>query len=277
MFSRASRSVTLRVVLSIVCGAMVAACGGRAMFVPPAGPGTAAPDAQAAWDEATNACRGVERVVASMRVRGRIADTRVWPLSIDSAVVLKQSIYLSAVASGRPVFLLVGTPARATLWLRTDDRSITAAPGDILQALIGVSMSADDLLGVLSGCVSREASFTSATRHGATLAIQTPDGRSFLEQRAGQWQTRAFESKSFTVEFVPPGASIPQDTWVWSTFASSPASLHLSVNERELNGTIPPEVFRVPAGAQAAAPMTLEELSSMWKNRSPQNRPWPAP
>jgi len=269
MFWRASFTV-------IVSCAFVASCGGRSIFVPPAGPGVTAPDAASAWDEATKDCRGVERVVSSMRVSGSISGTRVWPMTVDAAVALNQSIYLSAIASGRPVFLLVGTPARATLWLRTDDRSVTAAPAEILQALIGVSLSSDDLLGVLSGCMSRDATFTSAVRHGAMLAVHTPAGRTFLEQRAGQWQARAFESKGFTVEFVPPGRSMPQDAWVWSS-AATPATLHLTMNERELNGSIRPEIFRVPAGALAAAPMTLEELASMWKNRTPQNRPWPAP
>ena len=267
----------MRVSLVIVLVLAVSSCAGRSMFVPPVGPGVTVPDAAAAWDEATKDCRGLERVVSVMRVGGRIADTRVPPLNIDAAVVLNQSIYLSAVASGRPIFLLVGTPARATLWLRTDDRAVTAAPADILQALIGVSLSHDDLAGVVSGCVAREGTFTSATRHDAMLAVHTSSGRAFIEQRGGRWQTRAFEGKGFTVEFVPPGRSIPQDAWVWASGGSAKAALRLTINEREINGSIPPEVFRVPDGAQAAAPMTLEELASMWKNRSPQDRPWPAP
>jgi len=267
----------MRVMLAIVVSLSVISCAGRSMFVPPAGPGAAATDAAAAWDDATKECRAMERVVSSVRVGGRIADTRIPSLTVDAAVVLNQSIYLSAVASGRPIFLLVGTPARATLWLRTDDRSVTAAPAAILEALIGVSLSNDEMAGVLSGCVARETTFTSAARHDAMLAIETPSGRTFLEQRAGTWETRAFEAKGFTVEFVPPGRSLPQDAWVWSSAGATKAALRLSITEREVNGTIPPEVFRVPAGAQAAAPMTLEELASMWKNRSPQNRPWPAP
>ena len=85
-----------------------------------------------------------------------------------------------------------------------------------------------------------------------------------------------FEAADPDLEFVPPGRSMPQDAWIWSR-AATPATLHLTMNERDLNGSIPPEIFRVPAGALAAAPMTLEELASMWKNRTPQNRPWPAP
>jgi hypothetical protein len=66
---------------------------------------------------------------------------------------------------------------------------------------------------------------------------------------------------------------------MWSGAGAATASLHLSVTERELNGNVPADVFRVPEAALAAAPMTLEELASMWKNRvpTPESRPCPAP
>ena len=266
-----------RIAVAIVLSTIVVSCGGRSRFVKPAGTGVAAPDAQVAWNQATSSCRAVDRVVSTLKVSGRIAGTRVPSINIEAAVILNQSIYLSAHASGRPLFLLAGTSSRATLWLRTEDRAVTAAPVDILSALIGVSLSPDDMLGVLSGCVSRDAAFAGAARHGATVAIAISNGTAFLEQRAGQWQMRAFESRNYTVEFVPPGQSIPQDTWVWSTVGTEPASLHLNVQERELNGTIPAEIFRVPAGAQAAAPMSLEELASLWKNRTPTAAHGPRP
>jgi hypothetical protein len=165
------------------------------------------------------------------------------------------------------------------LWLRTDNRAITADPAAILHALIGLSLSADEMLGVLSGCVARGATVTGSSRHGALTTIETAAGRAFVEQRAGQWTVRAFASPSLTAEFVPPGRSIPQDIWMWSGAGAATASLHLSVTERELNGNVPADVFRVPEAALAAAPMTLEELASMWKNRvpTPESRPCPAP
>jgi hypothetical protein len=193
----------------------------------------------------------------------------VWPLSVETAVIANQSIYLSATASGRPIFLLAGSTSKATLWLRTDDRAITDDPAAILRALIGVSLSADEMLSVLSGCVARGASVTQASRHGATTTIETSAGRAYLEQRAGQWVVRAFENSSLTAEYVPPGRSTPQDIWIWSRASGSTASLHLTVAEREINGNVPASVFQVPEGALAAKPMTLEELASMWKNRVP--------
>lgn len=255
----------------------IASCGGRSMFVPPAGPGESVPDPSAAWEQATNGCRDLRSVVSSQRVSGRVGAARVWPLTIDAAVLADQSIYLSATASGKPIFLLAGSASRATLWLRTEERAITAEPAAILNALIGVSLSPDEMLGVLSGCVARGASIARASRHGASMTVETSAGRAFLDERAGQWAVRAFDTHGITAEFVAPGRAVPQDIWLWSGAGGSSASLHLNVTERELNGTVPPEVFRVPSGAQAAAPMTLEELAAMWKNRVPLPEDLPCP
>jgi hypothetical protein len=276
MWIGASAPRRLRAAIAAASCAVVVACGaGRAIFVPPSGPGDPAPDAAAAWAEATSDCRDLRSVVSTFRVSGRIADARVWPITVEAAVIANQSIYLSAVASGKPVFMLVGTPSRATLWLRTDDRAVSADPSAILQALVGVSLSADDVLGVLSGCVAHAATMGRAARHGGVLSVETSAGTAHLEQRAGRWSVRAFQSATYTAEFVPPGRALPQDAWVWSKTGAAAASLRLAMTEREVNGPVPEQVFRVPPGAIAAAPITLEELATMWKNRAP--LPWSAP
>lgn len=258
-----------RLSLAVVLSGILAACGGRKIFVPPAGPGEAVADASAIWEQASRDCRDVHSLVSAVRVSGRVGGTRLWPLTVEAAMLANQSIYLGATASGRSIFLLAGSTSRATLWLRTDDRAVTADPVEILHALVGVSLSADDMLNLLSGCVARSASVTSAVRHGALTSIESSAGRVFLEQRAGQWAVRAFETPSLTAEFVPAGRATPQDIWIWSRAGTSAASLHLTVTEREVNGNVPAEVFRVPDGALAAKPMTLDELASMWKNRFP--------
>ena len=276
-----SRLLTIPL-LSIVlaaCAIGAAACGGRKMFVPPAGPGEPLQDASAVWDAATKDCRDLRSLVSSLRVSGHVGDARVWPLTVEAAVLSNQSIYLGATASGRPIFLLTGSNARATLWLRTDDRAVTGPLSEILRTLMGVSLGIDDMLNVLSGCPARGGDGTQAMRHGALATIESGAGRAFLEQRAGEWNVRAIERTGFTAEFVPPGRSVPQDIWLWSGAGTTPAALHLTVTERDLNREIPADFFRVPEGAQAARPMTLEELASMWKNRvpSPENLPCPAP
>ncbi len=207
-------------------------CGTRAIFVPPAGPGAPAPDAAVAWAEATGACRTARAYVAALRVSGRVGAQRLWPVSIEAAVTADQSIYLGATAAGNSLFVLAGTANRATLWLRRDQRIVTATPAEILEAIVGVPLSPDALLGVLTGCVARSFDITRAARYGRLLTIETSDARVHLEQQGGRWRIRAAETGAFTVEFTGGGPSRPQDVWIWSAAGREPAGVDPSVGHR---------------------------------------------
>jgi hypothetical protein len=63
----------------------------------------------------------VRSLVSSARVSGHIGDARVWPLTVDTAVLPSQSIYLSARANGRCGRLRV--PVSRPSSCRPDDRS----------------------------------------------------------------------------------------------------------------------------------------------------------
>jgi hypothetical protein len=245
------------------------------MFVPPAGPGRPAPDAPAAWAEVTRHCAPLQSYSAALRVSGRVGDARVWPIGLETAILGDQSIYLGATAAGQSVFVLAGTGDQATLWLRREQRTVTAAPAAIMEALLGMAVTPADLLGVLTACVARTSSPTSAEHHGGLLAIEAGGVRSYLEQRGGRWQVRAAQTRAFTVEYAPVLNPLPEELWLWpAAGARAPAALHLTVTDAHLNESVPPAVFRVPAGAAAALPMTLEDLKSgvLWKNRAPLER-----
>jgi hypothetical protein len=261
------RPFMMRACAAIVLCWSAASCT-RAMFVAPAGPGDAAPDAAAAWTEATAGCRDARSFVAAVRASGKVGQERVWPVSLELAVTADQSIYISATAVGNSVFVLAGTANRATLWLRHDNRAVTAAPADIMEALVGVPLSPARLMAVLTGCVARSLDVVSAARYPNLLAIHTADARVFLAQTGGTWRTTAAEADRFTVEFARKSSAQPDDIWLWAQPApGQTASLHLTVTDGQINGPVPPNVFQAPAGAQAAAPMTLDELRAAgpWK------------
>ena len=178
------------------------ACATRAMFVPPAGPGTPVTYAAAAWTEATANCRNARSYAAAARASGKFGAERLWPIGIDVAVTSDQSIYLAANAVGRSLFVLAGTANTATLWLRQEERVVTAAPAEIMDAIVGVPITPDRLLGVLTGCVARSFAITRAALHGSLLAVDTADARLYLEQSNGQWRTRAASTDAFVVEFA---------------------------------------------------------------------------
>lgn len=252
--------------------ALAASACGHPMFMPPAGPGTPVVDAADSWAAATAGCRGARSYTAALRISGRAGDQRIWPpLAVDTAVTADQSIYMGATVAGRSIFVLAGSVDRATLWLRREERVVTAPPAEIIEAMLGVSLPPGRLLAIFTGCLTREATMTAAARYGRTLAIDTPDGRVHLVQRDAGWQTRAGEAEGFTVEFARETSSFPQKIWIWSVPGREPrATLDITVSDAEVNGRVPAGVFAPPPGAAGAQPMTIEELRSAgpWKDRS---------
>ena len=231
------------------------------MFVPPAGPAVAAPEGKQAWTDATAECRDARTYVASLRVSGRVGAERLWPVDIETAVTADQSIYLSAVAGGQTVFRLSGRQNRASLWLRADKRVVTATPAEILDAIIGVGVSPAELLGILTGCGTRDTDVVSAERIGQALLVTTRDARVYLRHEAGAWRTHAAVTPSFTIEFGGLARPTPAEVWVWSVpTAPARASLHLRATDPAINADVPADLLELPAAAKAATPLSIEEL-----------------
>jgi len=261
------------VVIALVVGASGAGSScARAVFVPPAGPGVSAPDGPAAWTEATQHCRNATSYMAAIRLSGRAGGERLWPVAIETAVLADQSIYLGATAAGRGVFILAGSEGRATLWLRREQRTVAGTPAEILDAVVGVALSPRDLLAILSGCGVTAVDVTSAERHGTLLTVHLAGTRVHLARRGGRWRIKAAETSSFVVEYADNDDPLPRELWIWPAMrsASGPsASLHLKVEDPQVDGDVPMSVFRLPGSAAGATPMTLDELRSgaPWKNR----------
>lgn len=261
-----------RTVSALLAGLALGVAAGctRAAFVAPTDPGQPAPDAAAAWEQAIRGCGDVQTFVADARATGKVGPQRVWPVSLEIAVTNTDSIYVSATAAGNSLFVLAGTGGRARLWLRHDQRVVSATPAEILEAVVGVSISPGQLLGMLSGCVARTADVAGAMRHNSLIELRAPEGRLFLSQVAGQWQIRALVAKAFVAEFSRRSGRQPDDIWIRSS-GTTPidAALHLAVSDGQPNGQIPPAIFDLPAGANSASPMTLEELraAGAWKDR----------
>jgi len=277
-----SRRVVVRAAGGLVVGVALSVATGctRAAFVPPTDPGVPVSDAAAAWQEASAGCGDVKAFVAGARASGKVGSQRVWPVSLEVAVATGDSIYIGATAAGNSVFVLAGTGGRARLWLRQDQRVVSATPAQILEAVVGVAISPAQLLGMLSGCVVRTIDVSTAVRHKDLIELRAPEGRVFLSQGGGQWQVRALVADTFVAELSRRSGRQPDDIWIRSSSgAPVAAALHLAITDGQANGSIPATVFDLPAGANAASPMTLEELraAGAWKDRAPgpDSRPWP--
>ena len=248
--------------------ALLATGCGHAIFVPPAGPGVVT-DASEAWRTATASCKSAEQYTAALRISGRAGSQRIWRLAIDTAVTPTQ-IYMGATFSGQPVFVLAGSAKDATLWLRREQRAVKAPAGEIIEAILGLRMTPDRLLALLTGCATRNLEITSATTHDAIVAVQTADTRVFLERQGTVWRTRGAQAEGFTVEFLWKTSNLPDKVWIESTPGREPAAkLDVSVSDPTISDPIPASVFNAPSGAASAEPMTLEELRSAgsWRKK----------
>jgi hypothetical protein len=256
--------------MAAACLLVGAAACGRAMFVPPKGPGTPLTDASTVWDQATRSCRGATTYKAALRVSGRAGTQRIPPLSIETAVTSDSSIYMGATAAGRSVFILAGNARQATLWLQRDERVVVAPAAEIVDAILGVSLPPERLLAILTGCVTRSFDVKSSEQFGKLAEVVTPDARVFLAQEAAGWRTRAAEVDGFFVELVRETSSLPQKVFINTPVGREPkADVDVTASEAEMNGTIPVTFFSPPAGAKSAQPMTIGELraAGAWKDR----------
>lgn len=242
------------------------------MFAPPAGPGVPATGADEAWRSATASCRQTKSYQARLRVSGQAGPQRIPTLTVDTGLTADGSIYMSATASGRSIFLLAGTAKAATLWLRREERSVVAEPGAIIEAILGVPLPPDRLLSLFAGCITRSFDVTAATQYASVVAVQTPDAKVYLEPDAAGWRVRAGQVEGFSIELERAPAVMPEKVWIRTVEGRTPRTrLDVRISDAEANGNIPSSVFTPPAGAARADKMTLEELraSFAWKEGGP--------
>lgn len=230
-----------------------------ARFVPPVGPGEPAPDAAAAWAEATRACRGVASYKASLRVWGRIGGERL-PTTIDIATgATPTGIRLEGRAASRHIFELAGTADEATLYLYDGHRLATGRPEDLTDALMGVKLGPGRWLALLTGCVATPPDFISGARYGPGLAVTTPSGRVFLTLANGVWRNVHGTFDGLVVSYRRFSSALP-DEWQLSSDAGREPSIALSVGVDDMTiGPIASSVFTL-ALPDDVTPMTLDQL-----------------
>jgi hypothetical protein len=231
-----------------------------ALFVPPVGPGEPAPEAAAAWAEATRACRGVVSYRASLRVSGRIGGERL-PTTVNILTgATPTGMRLEGRAANRNVFRLAGTADEASLYLDDGHRLATGRPEDLTDALMGVKLGPARWLALLTGCVATRPDLISGARYLADLAVSTPSGRVFLARLNGEWRNVHGSFDGLVVTYRRFSPALP-DEWRLSSEAGRDPSIDLSVSADDVttDQAIPSSVFTL-ALPGAVTPMTLDEL-----------------
>lgn len=252
---------------------LAAGCAGAVGVTLPQGPWTPDPSGAAALDSATGSCRGVRTLTAEIAVRGRVGTQRLRG-RVLAGFERGGALRLEAPAPfGPPLFILTARAERGTLLLPRDRRVVIDAPvADILDAIVGLRRSADELLALVSGCATAgpiAASGPTGNGRGTVMA-ELGDGTTvFLKRDGGTWRLVAGRRDA-----SPPAAAwrvayerflSPFPDMVRVTMGSptgdggGETTLSFEISQRETNTTIDPRAFE-PAGAADAVPMSLDDL-----------------
>jgi hypothetical protein len=256
-----------RVLTAALVAIGAASCAAR-MFVPPTGPGAPAPDAAAAWDEATKECRTVTSFAPTLRLGGKVSGASVPGLTVLGAVTADGGIRLQATGGGRTIFELAGTNDRATFYWREDNKVAIARAEELVEALVGLKLGADALLPILTGCVTRGESGSRGERYGDLLAVSTPTSRVFLQRERSGWRARYADVQGLAVQYKWEQAAWPREITI-AAQRGTPSEVRLSLRIDEgpiVNPALGPETFALNVPS-TATPMTLDELRDLLRNR----------
>jgi hypothetical protein len=244
--------------------AAVAAVASLAACTPPrptlpSGGGTPSAAAAAAYEEAVRDCRNARTVLAELGLSGRAGDTRLRG-RINAGIAAPASIRLEGVAPvfGRPIFILAGRDARATLLLSRENRVVDDAPPEaIVEALTGVALAPAELLAAVAGCGLGAAAPSNGRAFGDDwLAVDAGDGVTYLRRVDAGWRVGGASRGGVTIVYGEYASGFPSAIHVRT---GTVADITLRVSQLEINAAIDDGAFEVDVPPDAM-PLTLEEL-----------------
>jgi hypothetical protein len=236
------------------------ACAAR---TPPRPAGLSRPDpaAVAAFEVATASCRGFRSIEGELALSGRAGGERVRGrvlAGLDSGGAVR----LEAPAPfGAPFFILAGKDEQATLLLPREQRVMTdTAVAAVLERLTGLSVGADDLRLIVSGClVDRAAPADGRQWPGGWQAVTIgPERVAYLRSVQGRPTLVAADYGPWHVDYSQHMSGFPRVVRI----RSGAVDITARVEQLQVNTQIDPRAWtvEVPSGAE---PMTLDELRSI--------------
>jgi hypothetical protein len=240
---------------------VLAGCAPRLTTLP-SGPGVPFPEGVRAAAEATSQCAGVRSLSAEIGLSGRMGDRKVRGRLLAGFSEPGLARLEAPAPFGRPVFTLVMHEDDATLLLNREGRVLAhAAPADIVEALTGVPMDADDLRLALAGCGFDTPEPVDSQAYGDSwVVVGGPRARRWLRRVDGAWRLVASARGPIEIRYDDFTAGRPQRLRLRTTSGGSVLTdLSLRLSQVELNPALGPEVFRLDVPPDAE-PLTLEDL-----------------
>lgn len=259
-----------RVWLSLL-GMVAASCGAPLMKLP-SGPGAPAPDADQVLADATKSCRGIRTFSAEVGVTGNVNGERLRARLLVGAAA-PASARIEAVAPfGAPGFIFTAVENDGTLLLPRDNRFLEHEhPDQVLAALAGVPLTAEELRITLTGCWPANAGGRLTERHGTdwrTLDVE-PDHVLYVHRdgASAPWRLVAVlrniehSGRRWLAEYRDFQNDLPRSVHIVSADQKSHGTydLTLVVSQVETNIPLDAGVFRVQI-PDSASPITLDEL-----------------
>jgi len=244
---------------------LISACAAR---TPPRPVGTPTPDPTAAdaFIAATASCKGFRSIEGELSLSGHAGGERVRG-RILTGLESGGAVRLEAVAPfGAPFFVLAGRAERATLVLPREHRVLKdTAVRDVLERITGLSLGADDLRLIVSGCLVDTPSPSDGRQWGGGWkAVTIGPGRvAYLRVQNGQPVLTAADYGPWHVDYSAHAAGFPRVIRIRNS-APGEAGIDITarVEQLQVNTQINPLAWRVDVPSDAD-PMTLDELRSI--------------
>lgn len=258
-----------RVVALAAAALALTACAARAP-VRPSGTSTPDPTAADAFTTATRSCAGLKTVTGEIRLSGRAGTERIRGTLI-AGLSAPASVRFEAVAPfGAPFFILAGTNNRATLLLPRDNRVLVdAALPQVLERLTGLSLAANDLRMILTGCLIEQPQPSEGRRwangwQGVTLGNGIV---AYVRDANGQPVVTAADHGQWRVDYANHLNGWPRQVRIRSAGSDEGGqaiTIDISANldQLEVNTGIDDKAFVVNPPANAVA-ISLDDLRSV--------------
>ena len=256
---------------AVVAGlVLLTACAARAP-IRPSGVATPDPTAADAFAAATSACKGFRSIEGELGLSGRAGGERVRG-RVLTGLEAGGHVRLELPAPfGAPFFILAGRAERATLVLPREHRVLQGTSvAAVLERLTGLSLGADDLRLIVSGCLVDRATPSEGRQWpGGWQAVTIgPERIAYLRLMQGRPMLVAADYGRWHVDYSQHAGGFPRVVRVRSAIASAEADrattvdITARVEQLQVNTQINPRAWDVDVPSDAD-PMTLDELRSI--------------
>src|SRR5688572_8576813 len=240
---------------------VIGACAAR-MPPRPTGAGTPDPTAASAFEAATASCRGFRSIEGELALSGRAGGERMRGRLL-TGLEAGGAVRLEAPAPfGAPFFILAGKDEKATLVLPRERRVLKdTAVSAVLERLTGLTLGADDLRLIVSGCLVDRATPADGRQFpGGWQAVTIgPERVAYLRTVQGRPTLVAADYGPWRVDYSQHASGFPRVVRVRS---AGEIDITARVEQLEVNTQINPRAWSVDVPSDAD-PMTLDELRSI--------------